>query len=73
MKRHISNYFWVSLFTLVLSIFTLWILVQMTGKEADVVCGYRAKRKDTASRRYASKIANWITGDKNASCERVRM
>lgn len=37
MKRHISNYFWVGLFTLVVSIFTLWILVKMTGKEADAI------------------------------------
>jgi len=37
MKRHISNYFWVGLFTLITSVFTLWILVKMTGKEADAV------------------------------------
>ncbi len=37
MKRHISNYFWVGLFTLVISIFTLWILIKMTGKEADAI------------------------------------
>jgi dolichol-phosphate mannosyltransferase len=35
-------------------------LVAALGADADVVCGYRAKRKDTASRRWASKIANWI-------------
>lgn len=35
MKRHISNYFWVGLFTLVISIFTLWILIKMTGQEGD--------------------------------------
>jgi len=35
MKRHISNYFWVGLFTLAISIFTLWTLVKMTGKERD--------------------------------------
>ncbi len=37
MKRHISNYFWVGLFTLFISVFTLWVLVKMTGKEADAV------------------------------------
>jgi phospholipid/cholesterol/gamma-HCH transport system substrate-binding protein len=37
MKRHISNYFWVGIFTLVISIFTLWILVKMTGKEGDAI------------------------------------
>ncbi len=35
MKRHISNYFWVGIFTIVISVFTLWTLVKMTGKEAD--------------------------------------
>ncbi len=35
-------------------------LVEALGEEADVVCGYRAKRKDTASRRWASKFANAI-------------
>lgn len=35
-------------------------LVAALGDEVDVVCGYRAKRKDTASRRWASKFANWI-------------
>lgn len=28
--------------------------------QADVVCGYRAERKDTASRRFASKIGNGV-------------
>ncbi len=37
MKRHISNYFWVGLFTLTISILTLWLMVKMTGKEADAV------------------------------------
>ncbi|MCB1583608.1 MAG: MlaD family protein [Marinicella sp.] len=37
MKRHISNYFWVGLFTLTVSILTLWLMVKMTGKEADSV------------------------------------
>ena len=37
MKRHISNYFWVGLFTLVISIFTLWLLIKMTGKEGDAI------------------------------------
>ncbi len=37
MKRHISNYFWVGLFTLFISVFTLWVLIKMTGKEADAV------------------------------------
>lgn len=35
MKRHISNYFWVGLFTLIVSIFSLWILIKMTGQERD--------------------------------------
>ena len=35
-------------------------LVAALGDDADVVCGYRAKRKDTASRRWASKFANAI-------------
>ena len=34
-------------------------LVEALG-DADVVCGYRAERKDTASRRWASKFANAI-------------
>lgn len=37
MKRHISNYFWVGIFTLVISIGTLWLLVKMTGKEGDAI------------------------------------
>ena len=37
MKKHISNYFWVGIFTLAISVFTLWILIKMTGKEADAV------------------------------------
>ncbi|MGJ8662769.1 MAG: MlaD family protein [Marinicella sp.] len=37
MKRHISNYFWVGLFTLFVSIATLWLLIKMTGKESDAV------------------------------------
>ncbi|TDR20778.1 MlaD family protein [Marinicella litoralis] len=37
MKRHISNYFWVGLFTLTISILTLWLLIKMTGKESDAV------------------------------------
>jgi len=37
MKRHISNYFWVGLFTIVISILTLWLLVKMTGKESDAI------------------------------------
>ena len=36
-------------------------------KNCDVVCGYRAKRKDTWSRRVASRIGNrirnWVTND----------
>lgn len=36
-------------------------------EEVDVVCGYRAKRKDSASRRFASRLANhvrnWVTQD----------
>ncbi len=35
-------------------------LVEALRDGTDVVCGYRAQRKDTASRRWASKIANWI-------------
>ncbi|MDE0594809.1 MAG: glycosyltransferase family 2 protein [Roseibacillus sp.] len=35
-------------------------LVDALGDEADVVCGYRAQRKDTVSRRWASKFANAI-------------
>lgn len=35
-------------------------LVEALGDRADVVCGYRARRRDTASRRWASRIANWI-------------
>lgn len=35
-------------------------VVDALGEEADVVCGYRAVRKDTASRRWASKFANAI-------------
>ncbi len=37
MKRHISNYFWVGLFTLVISVLTLWLLIKMTGKESDAI------------------------------------
>jgi phospholipid/cholesterol/gamma-HCH transport system substrate-binding protein len=37
MNRQVSNYFWVGLFTLVISLSTLWLLVKMTGKEADAV------------------------------------
>jgi phospholipid/cholesterol/gamma-HCH transport system substrate-binding protein len=37
MNRQVSNYFWVGLFTLVISVATLWLLVKMTGKEADAV------------------------------------
>jgi len=35
-------------------------LVEALEQGADVACGYRANRQDTASRRYASKIANKI-------------
>ncbi|MFD0892328.1 glycosyltransferase family 2 protein [Luteolibacter ambystomatis] len=35
-------------------------LVEALEQGADVACGYRANRQDTASRRYASKIANGI-------------
>lgn len=37
MKRHVSNYFWVGIFTIAISLTTLWLLVKMTGKEADAV------------------------------------
>jgi len=37
MKRHVSNYFWVGLFTLFITLLTLWLLVKMTGKEADAI------------------------------------
>lgn len=36
------------------------MLVEGLGESADVVCGYRVHRKDTASRRWASKLANSI-------------
>lgn len=36
------------------------LVSKLNNAEIDVVCGYRAERKDTASRRYASKIANSI-------------
>jgi dolichol-phosphate mannosyltransferase len=36
------------------------LVAALSSGEADVVCGYRAQRKDTASRRWASKIANSI-------------
>ena len=36
------------------------LVARLEDSGSDVVCGYRAKRKDTASRRYASKIANAI-------------
>ncbi len=37
MKRHISNYFWVGLFTIAISVFTMWVLIKMTGNKADAV------------------------------------
>ena len=37
MKRHLSNYFWVGLFTLLVTVFTLWAMIKMSGKEADSV------------------------------------
>ncbi|MFC3193102.1 MlaD family protein [Marinicella sediminis] len=37
MKRQVSNYFLVGMFTLVISVATLWLLVKMTGKQADAV------------------------------------
>ncbi len=36
------------------------LLAEFQKGSADVVCGYRANRKDTASRRWASKFANAI-------------
>lgn len=36
------------------------LIAKLEDPEIDVVCGYRAERKDTASRRYASKFANSI-------------
>jgi len=36
------------------------LISKLEDESVDVVCGYRAQRKDTASRRYASKIANAI-------------
>lgn len=36
------------------------LLAEFQKGQADVVCGYRANRKDTASRRWASKFANAI-------------
>ena len=36
------------------------LVKMLEDPEVDVVCGYRAERKDTASRRWASKIANKI-------------
>jgi len=36
------------------------LIEKLNDESVDVVCGYRAERKDTASRRYASKIANKI-------------
>lgn len=36
------------------------LLAEFQKGRADVVCGYRANRKDTASRRWASKFANAI-------------
>ncbi len=36
------------------------LLAEFQKGNADVVCGYRANRKDTLSRRWASKIANRI-------------
>lgn len=37
MKRQVSNYFWVGIFTLTISVLTLWLMVKMAGKEADAV------------------------------------
>lgn len=36
------------------------MLVRDLSAETDVVCGYRVQRKDTASRRWASKFANAV-------------
>ena len=36
------------------------LIAKLSDPNIDVICGYRAERKDTASRRYASKIANAI-------------
>jgi len=36
------------------------LLAEFSRGEADVVCGYRAHRRDTVSRRWASKVANGI-------------
>jgi len=38
----------------------LLLLAEFAKGNADVVCGYRANRRDTASRRWASKFANAI-------------
>lgn len=42
-------------------------LLEEIGKGADLVCGYRAKRKDTAFKRFQSRVANAVrsrfTGD----------
>lgn len=35
-------------------------LMLETAREADLVCGIRAKRKDTVVKRYTSKIANFV-------------
>ena len=36
------------------------LLAELKRGGADVICGYRANRVDTASRRYASRFANKI-------------
>ncbi len=36
MKRTVSNYFWVGLFTLIITVLTLMAMVKMTGKSGDV-------------------------------------
>lgn len=36
------------------------LLAEMQGSGADLVCGYRAKRKDTLVKRLTSRIANFV-------------
>ena len=35
MKRTVSNYFWVGLFTIVITVLTLMAMIRMTGKQSD--------------------------------------
>ena len=55
MKRHISNYFWVGIFTLFISIATLWLLVKMPGKQADAVA-YHSHYQNVTGLSYGTPV-----------------